>query len=132
MSADPATLALALVDALDDRALDALAERLASRLVGRIPRARHDERPAYTVAALAESLGLSPKAVRNAIGRGELRARKRGARWLITTDAVAKWLEVSPAPAPPRGTSDGPRPHRRRSRAIGPMTRALAAVQTPM
>jgi hypothetical protein len=37
--------------------------------------------PAYTVASLAAALGVSPKAVRGAIARGELAAVK--ARWTL-------------------------------------------------
>jgi excisionase family DNA binding protein len=48
-------------------------------------------RPAYTVATLAASLGVTERVVRNAIARGELRAVKRGARWYIATDAVEAW-----------------------------------------
>jgi excisionase family DNA binding protein len=47
--------------------------------------------PAYTVATLAATLGVTERVVRNAIGRGELRAVKRGARWYIPTDAVEAW-----------------------------------------
>jgi excisionase family DNA binding protein len=47
--------------------------------------------PAYTVATLAAALGVTERVVRNAIARGELHAVKRGARWLIATDAVDAW-----------------------------------------
>ena len=47
--------------------------------------------PAFTVDALAIAVGMSPKAIRNAIGRGELRAAKRGGRWLISAAAVEEW-----------------------------------------
>jgi excisionase family DNA binding protein len=47
--------------------------------------------PAYTVATLATTLGVSERVVRNAIARGELRAVKRGSRWYIATDAVDAW-----------------------------------------
>jgi excisionase family DNA binding protein len=48
--------------------------------------------PAYTVATLAATLGVTERVVRNAIGRGELRAVKRGSRWYIATDAVEAWI----------------------------------------
>jgi excisionase family DNA binding protein len=47
--------------------------------------------PAYTVATLATALGVTERVVRNAIGRGELAAVKRGARWLISPEAVDAW-----------------------------------------
>jgi len=53
-----------------------------------------DGRPAaYTVDAFAARVGLSPKAVRNAITRGELDAVKRGGRWIISGQAVERWSE---------------------------------------
>ena len=47
--------------------------------------------PAYTVAALAGAIGVSARAIRGAIARGELAAVKRGGRWLIAADAVRAW-----------------------------------------
>lgn len=47
--------------------------------------------PAYTVASLAEVIGVTPKVIRNAVARGELTAVKRGGRWIISSDAVAAW-----------------------------------------
>jgi len=77
-------LAVALLRALDDDALDHLAERLAPRLA-----IRADSSPAaYTVASLAAALDVTPKTVRGWIARGELRAAKRGGRWLIDRSAV--------------------------------------------
>jgi len=73
--------------------------------------------PAYTVAALAAETGLSPKAVRGAIARGELEAVKRGTRWIVSADAVAAWA-TEDVPRPRGGL---PRPRRR----DGVMARAL-------
>jgi excisionase family DNA binding protein len=50
---------------------------------------------AYTVSSLAATLGFSPKAVRNAIARGELTAVKRGGRWIISDEEVARWSWIS-------------------------------------
>lgn len=47
--------------------------------------------PAYTVAGLAQALGVTCRVVRNAITRGELPAVKRGGRWYVAADAVAAW-----------------------------------------
>jgi excisionase family DNA binding protein len=47
--------------------------------------------PVYTVASLADALGVSAKVVRGAIARGELDAVKRGGRWIIPAEAVDAW-----------------------------------------
>ena len=47
--------------------------------------------PVYTVASLAEAVGISAKVVRGAIARGELDAVKRGGRWIIPAEAVDAW-----------------------------------------
>lgn len=52
--------------------------------------------PAYTVASLARVVGVSPRAVRDAIARGELVAAKRGGRWIISDDAVRAWARAEP------------------------------------
>ena len=78
-----------------------------------------DQRPAqqsaltaYTVASLAAALGVSPRAVRGAITRGELAAVKRGGRWIISADAVRAWAQqdgvARRTPARRPGPSDRP------------------------
>jgi excisionase family DNA binding protein len=103
-------IALALVDALDDRALDLLAERLAPRLgAGAMPSLP----PAvYTVATLAGELDVSERAVRGWIHRGELDGVKRGRTYVITRSAVEAW--AAPGAGRPRGSerSSRERPHR--------------------
>jgi excisionase family DNA binding protein len=85
-------IALALVESLDDRALDVLADALAPRLAA----STAPPAPvAYTVASLAGELGLSERAVRAAIHRGELHAAKRGRTYLITRGAVEAWAAPS-------------------------------------
>lgn len=89
-----AALVSLILEGLSDRDLGLLARRLLPHLRqpandDRLPRA------AYTVASLAAELGISQKAIRCAIARHELVAVKRGARWLISADAVREW--VSPA-----------------------------------
>jgi excisionase family DNA binding protein len=90
-----------LLDELDEKALLLLAKRLAPHL-GRLDQRNPAIPPvAYTVHSLAAELGVSPKAIRCAIARGELRGVKRGSRWIITADAVSEWA----APSIPRCTS---------------------------
>jgi excisionase family DNA binding protein len=74
--------------------------------------------PGYTVASLAAELGVSDKAVRCAIARHELRAVKRGSRWIISADAVSEWATAPEtaeasvrrrhAPSPPAPKAAGP------------------------
>jgi excisionase family DNA binding protein len=77
--------------------------------------ARDAGRPAFTVHSLAETIGLSPKGVRNAIARGELVAVKRGGRWVIAADAVEAWTHTCHGglvARPTRARTDGGRPLR--------------------
>jgi excisionase family DNA binding protein len=55
---------------------------------------RATERLGYTVDAAAEALGLNPHVIREAISRGELKARKRGRYWLIRRDYLEQWLSA--------------------------------------
>ena len=54
-----------------------------------------DERPAapvvYTPVTLARELGITPRAIRAAIGRGDLVADQSGGRWVISADSVKAW-----------------------------------------
>jgi excisionase family DNA binding protein len=93
-------LALALVATLDDAALDALARRLAPYFASAAAADGAKKAIAYTVATLADELGLSQRAIRGAIERGELPAVKRGGRWLIDAVAVAVWVQPAPTPTP--------------------------------
>jgi excisionase family DNA binding protein len=78
---------------------------------------RRPEVPAYTVATLAATLGVTERVVRNAIGRGELAAVKRGARWLISPDAVDAWAH---------GDGNVSRKTRRFAQSRQPLTSAFA------
>lgn len=73
------------------------------------------EAPAYTVASLAVTLGVSARVIRGAIARRELDATKRGGRWIISAMAVRRWAE-GPAEKQPGATS---RPQPRRHRSLG-------------
>lgn len=75
---------------------------------------------AYTVHSLAAELGISPKAIRCAIARGELGAVKRGSRWIISADAVADWATAS---EPRRVRSRGCRAWA--AKAAGPSLRSV-------
>lgn len=85
------------IECVDDRSedlvgavLDALAQSpLATARLRELLGTPH----AYTVESLARAVGLSPKAVRNAIGRGDLDAVKRGGRWIISSSAAQRWSE---------------------------------------
>lgn len=83
-------LASLLLDGLSDHDLAVFAQRLLPHLQD--DRLGHAQaHSAYTVASLAAELGVSAKAIRCAIARHELQAVKRGARWIISADAVGEW-----------------------------------------
>jgi excisionase family DNA binding protein len=46
---------------------------------------------AYTPKTLAAELGITPRAVRAAIERGDLEARRSGRGYVIAAEAVAAW-----------------------------------------
>lgn len=54
---------------------------------------RQDNRLAYTIDEAAPLVGLNRNTLRDAISRGELKAVKRGMRWMIRKDLLLKWLE---------------------------------------
>jgi hypothetical protein len=74
---------------------------------------------AYTPARLAAEVGITPRAVRGAIARGELAAVKRGGHWIIAPESIDQWRR----PLPCAATAP-----RRKSRiaARGPLTATLA------
>jgi excisionase family DNA binding protein len=85
------TIAALVVEAMDETVLAALARRLTPHLEQQFQPVAGSGDAVYTVASLAAELGVSPKTIRGAISRGELRAVKRGARWIIPVDAVLDW-----------------------------------------
>jgi len=105
---------------LDELARDPEAIERLRALVA--PTAARPSAPAYTVAQLAAETGLSPKAVRGAIARGELEAVKRGTRWIVSADAVAAWATAPPSKS--RMTGGARRRTANRDRV---MARALGA-----
>lgn len=112
-------LAALLLDGLDDDALRMLAVRLAPHL-SQLDDPKQQAHSAYTVDSLATEVGVSPKAIRCAITRGELTAVKRGSRWIISSDAVAEWVTApEPRCARPRGCSV------RTPKAAGPSLRSV-------
>ena len=50
----------------------------------------------YTPATLAAELNMTARAVRAAIDRGDLEARRSGRGWVITAEAVAAWGTPGP------------------------------------
>ena len=109
------TLATLLLESLTERDLAVFARRLLPHLEeGQLDRAGGHS--AYTVASLGAELGVSAKAVRCAITRQELRAVKRGSRWIMPAHAVSEWATAAEAhhatgrqrPAPlPAGSQGG-------------------------
>jgi excisionase family DNA binding protein len=79
-------LSLTVSDELLDELADLLAPRVLSRLDGIEPDAPAPV--AYTIATLAESLGVSEKVIRGAIHRGAIPAQRRGRRYLIALEAA--------------------------------------------
>jgi excisionase family DNA binding protein len=108
--------------ALSDQDLAGFARRLLPHLQeGQRDQARAHS--AYTVATLAAELGMSAKAVRCAIARHELRAVKRGSRWIISGEAVSAWAaapDARHATARRRPASLTPAP-----KAAGPSLRSV-------
>jgi excisionase family DNA binding protein len=87
---------------LSDDLLDHLADLLAPRVRERLERLEDpqaaDDPIAYTIASLAESLGVSEKVVRGAIRRGELPAVRRGRRYIIALDDARAWAQPDNSP----------------------------------
>ena len=116
LRAEP-SLALALVEAI---AADPEARARLRELIGPIA-AAPSEPLGFTVARLSTKTGLSPKSVRGAIQRGDLRATRRGegprAPFLISAEDAREWLRGKragakarrPEPQQARG-QDGKRP----------------------
>jgi excisionase family DNA binding protein len=106
-----------LLEGLSNQDLAAFARRLLPHLQER-QRDGARAHSAYTVASLAAELGVSDKAIRCAITRRELRAVKRGSRWIISADAVEEWATAPdgqaararrrPAPLPAAPKAAGP------------------------
>ena len=113
-------LAALILGELDEGALGVLAARLVPHLRGLDERNPAVAHAAYTVHSLAADLGVSRKAVRGAIARGELRAVKRGSRWIIPADAVSEWATPS-RPRRPTGRGCSPRA----PKAAGPSLRSV-------
>lgn len=83
-----------------------------------------DGRRAYSVHEVAEQFGLSTKAVRRAIARGELRAAKIANRIRVPAEALDAWVEGAEVRAADRA---GRLVRDEASRRRGPLTRLLDA-----
>jgi excisionase family DNA binding protein len=90
-------LASLILDSLDDHGLSVLAHRLLPHLTQPAHLEAARARVAYTVPSLATELSVTQKTIRCAIARGELRAVKRGSRWIMSADAVQAWATASDA-----------------------------------
>jgi excisionase family DNA binding protein len=67
-------------------------ERENRELAERVAQLEAAARPSvYTPQTLAAQLGITPRAVRAAIERGDLKARRSGRGYVIGADAVAAW-----------------------------------------
>ena len=53
------------------------------------------EKIAYTVAEAITATGASESAIRDAISSGRLKAKKRGRQYLISREALKKWVGVA-------------------------------------
>jgi excisionase family DNA binding protein len=115
-----AVLASLILDGLDEDGLAALARRLLPHLDRSASSQPTPGHAAYTVASLAEEVGVSQKAIRCAIARRELQAVKRGARWMISAAAVQAWATASNTR---RRTSCNPA--RPAPKAAGPSLRSI-------
>jgi hypothetical protein len=107
---------------LDDLAAPHAREALRRALEPEEARRPPNERTVFTAETLAAELGITPRAVRAAITRGDLAAIKRAGRWIIAREAVEDW-------ARPTAPTGAPRARRRRTaRSSRPMADALAAL----
>jgi excisionase family DNA binding protein len=86
---------------------------------------------AYTTSTLAAELGVTSKTVRGWIASGDLRAVRRGGRYLISVAAVDEF--ASPPARPTRDSLNRPRrrPQTGLGRGTGPLRRALADLTEP-
>jgi hypothetical protein len=82
----------------------------------------------YTVATLAAELGRTQRAIRGAIARGELRARRSGRRYVIAAASARAWATPEGHLSQQSRVDLLARPSR--SRVGGVMAAALAALDT--
>jgi len=110
------TLASLVLEGLSDQDLAGFARRLLPHLQeGLRDRARAHIPPTRWRRSLRNLACRSAKAVRCAIARHELRAVKRGSRWIISAEAVSAWAA---APDAHRATA------RRRPASLAPAPKA--------
>lgn len=95
---------VALVVRMDGTSIEKLAAGIARHLAGSMSSSTTPASMVYSVRSLAAELGVSDRAIRGAIHRGELAAVKRGRRYVIPGAAVAAWSEAT---TPARGHRAG-------------------------
>jgi excisionase family DNA binding protein len=92
VSAAPTVTLDAIIDALADRFVDRVAQKLEAR-----PMPHSSRRELLTVKETAERIGRTPGAVYQLIARGELPAIRRGRRVHVRLRDIEKWIEEGAA-----------------------------------
>jgi excisionase family DNA binding protein len=125
VTAGGSRLAAELVAALDDEALDQLAERLAPRVAAHLadsptPGSGNQARSWMTVGEVATATRLHPQTVYRHLRSGRLQGDHAGSRWRVAPEALEDYLSTAPpsqrprpkARSPPRRVADRPGPLR--------------------
>jgi hypothetical protein len=73
------------------------------------------DRKAYSIVETARITGVGTTAVKQAIRRGALEARKLNRRTIVTNEAITAWITGLPKIKPSESTSDSPTTDRARS-----------------
>jgi len=123
-------LAAALIEALDEAALDRLAEKLGPRLAGSLAAGAGPEPDRWlTTREAAERAGVHVQTIYRAVRTGSLAARRPGGATTgplrIDPADLAAWMPAARVAGTARAAV--PRPRRRSTPAAGPLGALLAA-----